>query len=282
MYGRSLFQTPVLFCRSSDSDTGSGTLKAVSEASASATRKGSGLEFKQCERNVCRNNGTCIGVKQTVASTLCEDSSVAFNGTCYKFVVQKRSWYEANSFCQDISSQLVRIDSPDKREFVASLLWRLIQRMSMKDVDEEIFVWGAGIHLSGSERGQWLWNNSDSGSKMNRNVMFWKAHEPAETETENASHTGVACSDESVTFECAKSSGKEPLGIYLEYALFGRWTDFDEAAVRCGGDRFKEACTADNSLSLIRYLCNGLAICRLPKLDDLFFDSPCFVISNGL
>ncbi|VDP12985.1 unnamed protein product [Soboliphyme baturini] len=38
-YGRSLFQTPFVFCRSSDSDTESGTLEALPDVSASATRK---------------------------------------------------------------------------------------------------------------------------------------------------------------------------------------------------------------------------------------------------
>ncbi|VDP14245.1 unnamed protein product [Soboliphyme baturini] len=39
IYGRNLFQTPAIFCRSSDSGTGSGTLEGLSDSSASATRK---------------------------------------------------------------------------------------------------------------------------------------------------------------------------------------------------------------------------------------------------
>ncbi|VDP24226.1 unnamed protein product [Soboliphyme baturini] len=38
IYERSLFQTPFVFCRSSDSGTGSGTLEALSDASASFCR----------------------------------------------------------------------------------------------------------------------------------------------------------------------------------------------------------------------------------------------------
>jgi len=92
-----------------------------------------------------------------------DDGYSFFNGKCYKFIEEQKSWDDGRKSCQDMGGELVAVVDSDTKDFVASLA----QGKSF---------WTSGIRVDNG----WEWSTGENWSYSN-----WRTGEPSNTTGEN-------------------------------------------------------------------------------------------------
>ncbi|XP_054911280.1 CD209 antigen-like protein E [Poeciliopsis prolifica] len=95
----------------------------------------------------------------------CEAAWERYRGSCYYFSSTKSSWNESRQSCDDLGSDLVKIDSREEQMFL---------EIRLRDIIENNETFWIGLSDSKTE-GSWLWPD---GSPLNTSLSFWAPGQP--------------------------------------------------------------------------------------------------------
>ncbi|VDO31736.1 unnamed protein product [Onchocerca flexuosa] len=117
--------------------------------------------------DICLNNGTCLLTSKSAAYPLCHKQESYFNGSCYKVVKSRKTWYEANQICEAYGGSLVAIENEFQQLFVSDYL---LSSLKADILAHNITVWTAGhVVLNGSEQ-VYVWTRNNYANEID----FWQ------------------------------------------------------------------------------------------------------------
>lgn len=132
----------------------------------------------------------CIVLASGAASTSIPDDASVYNGHSYKVYTQKKSWSDAQAYCESLGGHLVTITSQEEQDFVSSLVTK-------KDV-------AAWIGASWVDN-QFLWVTGEPFNYTN-----WDQGEPSYNfSSSKEPYVGIYANDTAT-----------------EYSTTGKWNDF--------------------------------------------------------
>uniref|UniRef100_A0A5S6QAE1 Latrophilin-like protein LAT-2 n=1 Tax=Trichuris muris TaxID=70415 RepID=A0A5S6QAE1_TRIMR len=134
-----------------------------------------------CHDNVCRNNGTCMRVKDTIRASNCDGDETVHEGSCYKLFITPTTWDEAWHVCIRRNSDLAVIKTSEKRAFIAFLVRKHLGGYSDLSLytGQPQLVWIAGKHEIRNSVSNWFWMLQDSAQRFKTSdQLFWEPGHP--------------------------------------------------------------------------------------------------------
>ncbi|KAL4238852.1 C-type lectin domain 4 member E [Mactra antiquata] len=125
------------------------------------------------------------------AATTCPDQWIAYQGSCYRFVHQNLTFYDAESYCRQHHGRLVHLETARENGFVKET----ISHMKEKE-------WWIGLTDDDIE-GQWAWYGSDESPLF----TDWSSGQPNGGDEDCAQFFYLNDAWEWHDFRCNKANG---------------------------------------------------------------------------